>query len=264
MPRKFPPNPAVAGIYCGRRRRYYKHTMLPKVLKRWLWLKPIANPRVRHSFLAGVWQNAVTDREKMLHRAFKFAAVSKLSGGYFEFGVWNGSSMVAAYHIAQHYTPGINLYAFDSFEGLPDVGRDATDASQQFHRGQFSCSEEQFKKNLERAGVALARIHTVPGWYDASLTAEARSKLPDKTAAIVNIDCDLYESTVTVLRFIVPLVQDGTILLFDDWFNYRGRPDRGEQRAFREWLSVHPEFSAVEYHKFGWSGNSFIIHRNQQ
>ena len=34
----------------------------------------------------------------------------------------------------------------------------------------------------------------------------------------------------------------------------------GEQRAFREWLDRNPHLSAVELMRYGWCGNSFVIH----
>ena len=50
----------------------------------------------------------------------------------------------------------------------------------------------------------------------------------------VNIDVDLYKSAVTVLEFITPLLQKGTIIYFDDWC---GNSDEicGERLAFKQW-----------------------------
>ena len=64
------------------------------------------------------------------------------------------------------------------------------------------------------------------------------------------------------MNFITDYIQEGTILIFDDWFSFRGNPNRGEQRAFREWLEKNPSFQAVEYYKAG-NINSFIMHRKE-
>jgi O-methyltransferase len=58
-------------------------------------------------------------------------------------------------------------------------------------------------------------------------------------------------------------LQTGTVIAFDDWFCFKGDPGKGEQRAFREWLEKNSAFDAIEFHKFGWSGNSFIIRANR-
>ena len=33
------------------------------------------------------------------------------------------------------------------------------------------------------------------------------------------------------------LIQTGSIIIFDDWFNYKGDPLKGEQLACKEWLN---------------------------
>lgn len=235
--------------------------MIKRILK-FLIVRPvqflISLPRIRYSLIGGIYNNAYDPREKMLNFAMRYVRVSGLKGDYFEFGVYRGDTMIAAYHIAQRdHLGGMQFYAFDSFEGLPEPDRNG---AQQFKKGQFACSKEQFKKNLLKHGVDLFRVHIVPGWYKDTLNAETRKKLPAQKAAIVYIDCDLYESAADVLNFITPYLEHGTLILFDEWFAYRGDPGKGEQKAFREWLAKHPEISAVEYHKFAWSGNSFIIH----
>jgi hypothetical protein len=63
-----------------------------------------------------------------------------------------------------------------------------------------------------------------------------------------------------VLEWIVPFLQSGTIVCFDDWFTFEGRPDRGEQLAAREFLEAHPDVAFVDYFQFGWHGKSFIAH----
>ncbi len=197
----------------------------------------------------------------MLYIAMHYAWASKLTGDYFEFGVYKGSNMIAAFHISKRYLPNLNFYAFDSFEGLPEPKEDK-DGFRPFEKGQFSCSKEHFLANLKRKEVDMSRVHTIAGWYKDTLNEQTRASLPAKSAAIVYIDCDLYESALSVLDFIVPYLEDGSLILFDEWFAYRGDPAKGEQKAFREWLGGgrNPQISATEYQKFGWSGNSFIIH----
>lgn len=53
----------------------------------------------------------------------------------------------------------------------------------------------------------------------------------------------------------------GTIIMLDDWFCFRGNPNKGEQKAFREWLENNPLITATEFHKYCTESISFIIHR---
>lgn len=73
------------------------------------------------------------------------------------------------------------------------------------------------------------------------------------------IDCDYYESTVPALEFVTDLLLvDGSILIFDDWWVFGGRRERGEQRAFHEWRERH----GIETAEFIRStAMSFIVHR---
>ncbi len=202
-------------------------------------------------------------QEAVLSTAMDFAGWSQLEGDYLEFGVYEGSRLSSAYYFARRNgLDSMRFYAFDSFEGLPEVtGLDAK-GFQQFKEGEYACDRETFQRRIARNGLDSDKVEIVPGWFDQVLNEETKSRLPLRKAAIVWVDCDLYESTVPVLRFLTDYIQDGTVLIFDDWFCFRADASRGEQRAFREWLDEHPYLSATEFHKFGWHGNSFVIHRS--
>ncbi len=180
-------------------------------------------------------------------------------GDYLEFGVFKGSTFAEAYRIAKaKKLHNMRFFAFDSFEGLP---QDSEKESGQFVKGEYSASLNQFNSNLEKVGVDLKDVQAVKGWFKDTLNTETKKKLGLKSAAVVWIDCDLYESTVPVLDFIYDLLVDGTILVFDDWYFFKGHPERGEQKALKEWLAKHPELRVSEFHKYFWHGNSFIVHK---
>ena len=77
-------------------------------------------------------------------------------------------------------------------------------------------------------------------------------------ASVVYVDCDLYESTRDVLAFIAPFLRDGTVICFDDFYNYRGRSDLGEQRAFGQFREAHPELPFIDYMPYSPLGMSFV------
>ena len=105
----------------------------------------------------------------------------------------------------------------------------------------MACSKAQFLRNIRRKGVDdLNDVVAVEGFYEDSLRDELARKHRMAKAAVVHIDCDLYASTVAVLDFITPFVIDGTVIVFDDFFYYRGHPKKGERGAFNRWLSIHP------------------------
>lgn len=200
--------------------------------------------------------------EEILRLIMKYVAFSRLKGDYIEFGVYRGDSFISAFHFARmNFLTNMKFYAFDSFQGLPEIkGIDIDSDDTQFYRGEFTCGLDQFKKILKRNNVDSKKVHIVQGWYHEVLNNATQLKIPLKHAAVVWIDCDLYESTMPVLDFISDYLQDGSILVFHDWFCFKASPNRGEQRALTEWLARSEELSVSEFHTFGWNGKSFIVH----
>jgi O-methyltransferase len=76
-----------------------------------------------------------------------------------------------------------------------------------FSKGQYSLSLNEFTKLISARGVRLDRIELVKGWYDQVLQGDTKEQLPIKRAAFIFIDCDLYGSTVPVLNFITDYLQ---------------------------------------------------------
>ena len=102
-------------------------------------------------------------------------------------------------------------------------------------------------------------IEIIEGFYKNSLTNELKSNLNLKKAAIVMIDCDFYNSAKLVLNFITDLINDGTILIFDDWYAYKGDPNKGEQKACSEWLEKNKNIKLIPYKSSGTHQKSFIV-----
>ena len=218
--------------------------------------------RMKYSYLFFLFQNTFnwTAREQILKTAFDYAESNKLDGDYLEFGVHRGDSFVPAYKFAQRLRlDKMNFYAFDSFEGLPEIKGVDKDGFEHFKKGEFTCSEDDFRRNLMSRKIDMGKVHIIKGWFDKSLKEFKRHK--KIKASIIYIDCDLYESTVPVLNFITDYIETGTIILFDDWFCFKSDENRGEQRAVKEWLNKNPQIKLQEFHKFGWNGNSFIVNK---
>jgi O-methyltransferase len=126
--------------------------------------------------------------------------------------------------------------------------------------GTFDCTEANFLRNVQRTGADMKRVITIPGWFEDSLRTENPKLANLHKAAVVWVDCDLYSSSVSVLKFLTPHLQYGTVVFFDDWLAHRADPNCGEQRAFKESMAANPNLSAVEFVQMGWVGNSFVMH----
>lgn len=206
------------------------------------------------------------DRRAALLRAFEFIYKSDISGDYHEFGVGKGVSLVRALKANAHWRREFGhdrirrFFAYDSFEGLPvPQSEDLLDGYNVFKPGQFATHPDEVASAIAAAGLADEAVEFVVGRFDATLPARAAvADAGIRTAAIVHIDCDYYSSARTCLAYIGDRLIDGAVLLFDDWFCYRGRPDRGVRRAFDEW-QVGGGWSVSEYFTYSWAGKAFIV-----
>lgn len=178
-------------------------------------------------------------REELFLSIARFAHINRpISGYYFEFGCHEANTMRMAWRHFRHLFDW-TFVAFDSFEGLPEPAPE--DRSAIFTAGNLATDEARFVTLCRNAGMPADRLLTFKGFYNESLTPVLRDRLLPAKAAVVYVDCDLYASTVTVLEFIVPFLQEGTVIVFDDWNCFRANPNRGERRAWREFQETHPD-----------------------
>jgi len=184
-------------------------------------------------------------REYIYLSIARFCYLNRLiEGYYFEFGSHTGRTM----RMAWNYTKDLFAWtyvAFDSFEGLPEIPE--IDQQPIWHPGELATGETDFRSIVATSGMPRERLVTVKGFYDQSLIPELAERLLPKKAVLIYVDCDLYSSTVPVLRFCKDFLQPGTVIVFDDWFCFYGDPDRGERRAWAEFCQANPDLRFVNF-----------------
>lgn len=202
-------------------------------------------------------------------RAVEYVNYEAVPGDIVEFGVFTGISLALLAQASSFDPKGMErrIAGFDSFAGLPG----SEEAHARWQPG--DCSLNHAWHPLLQVGDAVTPDVTLQlfevcrldapllhvGSFERTLPAVFPSV--HRQVALVHFDCDLYESTRDALAALAPVLQDGAMLLFDDWFHYRGHPGKGEARAFHEFLAAHPEWGAVQYQPYATFCNSFILHR---
>lgn len=168
------------------------------------------------------------------------------AGDYLEFGVCHGSSMLLMYEALQEESMDqMRLFGFDSFEGLPE------DDEGHWTKGSFSANENDVLKRFSENNVDLGRVHLIKGFYSDTLNDELLAKHDLKKAGVIMIDCDMYTSTIEALEFCEPLIQDEVVMVFDDW-NPLAQENKGEKRAFDEFLEKYSHFNAEEIGNYSY------------
>ena len=155
----------------------------------------------------------LADRDELARFALSRAPKEGL---VLEFGVAKGASLrnLAA------QTPR-QVHGFDSFGGLPEA---------------WSGTKEQAGAFTQKGKLPKVPVNAVlhPGWFDQTLPPFLAAN--PGLVAFLHVDCDIYTSTVTIFTALRERIAPGTVVLFDEYFNYPGWRAH-EYKAFQEFIA---------------------------
>lgn len=202
-------------------------------------------------------------------RALEFVNFEKVDGDVVECGVFGGLSLAVLAKAATFDPKGMRrrIVGFDTFDGLPPSQERharwvAGDCARTHSWHPLAGPGERVSADLTRRlfrACGLSEPLLYEGPFDRTMTPAIREAHP--AIALMHLDCDLYESTRDALDAAAPALQDGTLLLFDDWFHFRAHPRMGEARAFHEFLERHGEWQAQHWRSYATFCNAFILSR---
>jgi hypothetical protein len=142
--------------------------------------------------------------------------VANVEGLVLEFGVRHANSTRQLASLAMQ-----DVHGFDSFEGIPEDWHDEG-------RGSYST------KGIIPKVPSNIHLHT--GWFDATLPKFLANN--SANVRLINIDCDIYSSTKTVLDLLAKRIVKGTVIIFDEYIgNQHWRED--EFKAFQEAVKAY-------------------------
>lgn len=159
----------------------------------------------------------------------------EVDGMIAEFGVFRGASInqIAA------KCPNYIIYGFDSFEGLQEdwAGHDCV-------KGTFDLGG--------KLPEVLSNVRLIKGWYDKTIPVFLEKH--HSPFAFIHCDCDTYEAAKIVFSSIGSRIQKGTIIVFDEYFGYRG----WKIGTFKAWQEL--VFSSkIEYDYIGFTQEQVSI-----
>jgi predicted O-methyltransferase YrrM len=164
-----------------------------------------------------------------------FAMSRAPAGVALEFGVFKGTTIN---HLAR-LAPDRRIYGFDSFVGLPEDWKG------------YRYSRVNFDRRGKKPRVA-SNVTLIEGWFQDTLApflAGLREPI-----AFLHLDCDIYASTKTVLELVAPRLLPNAVLVFDEFFNYKGY-ELHEYKAFFEFVAAFD----VSHHFIGYSGQQVSV-----
>lgn len=199
------------------------------------------------------------------YRCVEFVARSRLTGDFLEFGTCMGYTARWLAGLLVEFHLDSKLYLYDSFEGLPElaseVDRKCYEAGENvWFRGAMRVDAQTPEIIQHTLGRILGpdRLRIVKGYYENVMT----DNLPTEPVALVHLDCDLYASAKYVLDTLIAreLLQDGTVLILDDYNCGRANPTIGERRAMTEAFEGQNRYLATPWFSYGWGGQVFFVH----
>lgn len=171
------------------------------------------------SFIGENMPDAVVcnDRNEVFNHALKSLAIDGIIA---EFGVKSGKTINQL-----SLKPSLrksHIYGFDSFEGIPEDW-----SGTKTLKGQLTNHGKLPKVNKN--------VTLIKGWFKDSLPIFLAAH--KENFSLLHIDCDIYQSTKDIFDNIMERIVPGTIIIFDEFFNYPNWKNH-EFKAFQEFLSL--------------------------
>lgn len=223
---------------------------LKKERRTWLsrWLRRVVYKNYGHNILYQLQLRALNESvdyvqenmpDAMIYERFTdylraCMDVAPKTGQILEFGVAGGNSIRKIATLAGDRP----VHGFDSFEGLPEDWSGALAKKGQFSQG----------KKLPKV-PANVTLH--PGWFDDTLPPFIAGN--NEPLSLLHVDCDLYSGTKTILKETGHLIRPGTIVLFDEYFNYPSWRQH-EYKAWQEFVAENGvKYTYIAVMAQGWS-----------
>jgi tetratricopeptide (TPR) repeat protein len=123
----------------------------------------------------------------------RIVSLSKKDRPFYEFGVWRGNAFK---HLIKTFKKG---YGFDTFEGIPE----------DWHNEKMGTYSSDAKiPEIEGGEFIVGKFeHTLPEFFNKSRSM----------ASVINFDADLYSSTLCALNYSQSVIDQHTILIFDEF-----------------------------------------------
>jgi hypothetical protein len=143
-----------------------------------------------------------------------------------------------------------DYHFFDSFEGLPPAGAldgdraSAWQAEPGAPRLNNNCAAtfDEVGRSLAAAALPNQRYEMHRGWFEDTLPAFR----PPRPIAVLRLDGDWYDSTMTCLDNLYDRVMPGGVILLDDYSHWEGCT-----RAVHDFLSKRKAIEGVRQSRFG-------------
>jgi len=191
-----------------------------------------------------------------IKKAFYLSSIEEIEGDYLEFGIFTGSSFCHAIRCAKsnekfdERLKTMHFYGYDSFEGFGDLPE--SDQHRFYSDINFATNYEKVYSRVKRV-TDESRFTISKGFFEETLVGDNPLK-----SRIVFIDSDTYSSTALALKYLKSSLQEGTIIILDDFFSYRGSMVKGVAGAVNVFVNQE-KIDLRQISSYGMGGVLMIV-----
>jgi hypothetical protein len=153
-------------------------------------------------------------RGRSLYRLAREVDRGGIPGALVDCGVWNGGSTA----LLSAGAPSREVYAFDSFEGLPPPDEQLDGENSVDETGWCLGVEDNVRDALRHFG-SPQHLHIVKGWFEETFPREVDSVGP---IAVLHADGDWYASVRLTLETFYDRISPGGFVQVDDYGAWPG------------------------------------------
>lgn len=200
------------------------------------------------------------EKYSALKKVHYLSAIEGIEGDYLEFGVFTGSSFCHSIRCCKNLlklNPNLkstSFFGFDSFEGFGELDKD--DKHPFYTDQNFATSFDKVQKRVKSVSGPF-KFKLIKGFFSDSLK-NGPTSLGIKKSRIVFIDSDTYSSSKDAFNFVINTIQEGTFIVLDDYYSYKGSESKGVALAFNEFI-VKGKFNIRHVLNYGMGGVVYII-----
>jgi O-methyltransferase len=213
-------------------------------------------------FISSINPAVIHNIEKYLalKKAHYLTCIEHLEGDYLEFGVFTGSSFSHSIRCSKRMEkifPSVRdcrFYGFDSFEGFGALP--VSDKHPFYVNHNFQTNYDYVNRRVS-AVAGNFQYKLIKGFFSDTLKNGPRQH-GIKKARLVFIDSDTYSSAREAFIYIGSILQEGTYIILDDYFSYKGSAYRGVARAFSEFKS-ELGIETRRVFDYGMGGSVFVV-----
>jgi hypothetical protein len=187
-------------------------------------------------------------REKLIKK------ILNIPGSIFECGVHWGGGVSSWLHLSEIYEPVAftrRIFAFDTFKGFPKINKEDLSKVYLSNKGDFNIGKSE-KEVIEilhqiensRKVKNVNRLKIVKGDINKTLKHTLKSD-NSISIALLYLDLDLYEPTITAIKNCLPRMPKGAIVVLDE---YADVDWPGETKALMDSIGI----SNVALRCFPW------------